>query len=68
MIAEVRLPLEETEIDARVYSSEAQEGDDEKGEYGGYGGAVVRSFPPLFPSKVFRVSVFLILQRKSTPP
>jgi len=35
MIAEVRLPLEETEIDARKYSSAS----DDKNEYGGYGGA-----------------------------
>ena len=33
MIATVRLPLEDTEIDARKY-------DDEKGELGGFGGSV----------------------------
>jgi len=35
MIAEVRLPLEDTEIDARKYSGSSEE----KSEYGGYGGA-----------------------------
>mmetsp|Transcript_29966 Transcript_29966/g.41828 ORF Transcript_29966/g.41828 Transcript_29966/m.41828 type:complete len:439 (-) Transcript_29966:88-1404(-) len=40
MIAEIRLPLEETEIDARTYAN-APDGKDgsEKSEYGGYGGA-----------------------------
>jgi len=40
MIAEIRLPLEDTEIDARTYAN-APDGkdDEEKNEYGGYGGA-----------------------------
>lgn len=41
MIAEVQLPLEDTETDARQY-------DDERGEFGGYGGVMgkVREKPP----------------------
>eukprot|EP00823_Brevimastigomonas_motovehiculus_P002527 TRINITY_DN1543_c0_g1_i1.p1 TRINITY_DN1543_c0_g1~~TRINITY_DN1543_c0_g1_i1.p1 ORF type:complete len:448 (-),score=105.20 TRINITY_DN1543_c0_g1_i1:454-1797(-) len=35
MIAEIKLPLEDTELDARKYSSTT----DEKNEFGGYGGA-----------------------------
>jgi WD40 repeat protein len=38
MTAEVRLPLDDTDIDARVYSSEAKDGKEGGGEFGGYGG------------------------------